>query len=149
VYIDMGDIRIHRGIAPFTGNRWYIGEVCEDLLDRGVITRSQCKAALRTGTRLSCEKFTEAIEKITQVCSQVSPRESFAKNGILAMNGLWNATSQFAGKKVHSTYQIDAGDGLKHRQLNPAELAVQVVTAIDGLRRRRISSKRAESVIGS
>jgi hypothetical protein len=117
VYIDMGDVRIHRGIAPYTGSRWYIGEVCEDLLDRGVITRSQCKAALRAGTRLSCEKFTEAIEKITQVCSQVSPRESFAKNGILAMIGLWNATSQFAWKKVESTYQIDAGSGLKHRHM--------------------------------
>ena len=69
MYIDMGDVRIHKGIAPYTGSRWYIGEICEDLLDRGVITCSQCKAALRAGTRLSCEKFAEAIEKITDVCS--------------------------------------------------------------------------------
>jgi hypothetical protein len=58
-----------------------------------------------------------AINKLTEVCDHISPHESFSKFGFLGMIGIWNATSQYSWKKVTSTYQIDAGNGLVIVQL--------------------------------
>jgi hypothetical protein len=39
--------RVHRGLYPYTGSRWYAAETCEYLLEQKIITPANCKAAFR------------------------------------------------------------------------------------------------------
>ena len=43
VFIDLGDVRLHKDMFPYTGSRPYAAELCEWLLDHKIITASDCK----------------------------------------------------------------------------------------------------------
>ena len=121
VYIDMGKIRLHDDIMPYTGSRLYAAEACEYLLAQKVITEAHCKASLRATRHVPSEILDKHLQTLKDVCEHM-PFESehqmlrFQKQGILSMIGLWNATSQHAWKQIRSNYQVDAGNGLSRRK---------------------------------
>jgi hypothetical protein len=64
VFIDLGDVRIHKGMFPYTGSRPYAAELCEWLLDHKIITASDCKVGLQASARImDFEKVVQAIER--------------------------------------------------------------------------------------
>ena len=103
------ECRVHRGLFPYTGSRWYSAEVCDWLLEKSIITMDMCKAGLRASRHIPSAVIKGHIETIKAVCEEMAfdtPKalSSFQKQGILGMIGLWNLTSQYAYRKVHSDY---------------------------------------------
>jgi hypothetical protein len=113
VYIDM-ECRVHRGLFPYTGSRWYAAEVARYLLDTGMSVEC-CKAGLRATRHIPGAELAAHIETL----ASIAPSDKFMKQGILSAIGLWNATSQCIYRKIQSEYQIDAGPGVRSRRQLP------------------------------
>jgi hypothetical protein len=110
VYIDM-QCRVHQGLFPYTGHRWYAAEVADFLLERCIVSRECCKAGLRATRHIPSRELEKHVEALGALCDP-----KFLKQGFLSAIGLWNCASQHVYKKVRSTHQIDAGPGLQRRR---------------------------------
>jgi hypothetical protein len=121
IYVDM-QCRWHKGLFPYTGARWYCPEVCEWLLDKGIISEDMCKAGLRASRHVPSAVIRGHIDTLRAVCETMGFAErelrAFQKQGILSMIGLWNISEQHAYRAVHSDYQIDAAGAKLRRQLD-------------------------------
>jgi len=92
VYVDM-KCRIHQGLSPYTGARWYCPEVTEWLLDKGIISQGMCKAGLRASRHVPSAIISGHVDTLKAVCETMnfaSEKElkAFQKQGILSMIGL-------------------------------------------------------------
>ena len=123
VFIDLGDVRLHKNLFPHTGSRPYAAELCEWLLEHKIITASDCKVGLKASARvMDFEKAVQAIERAAdEVDGFWNPRdkEQWKKKGLLSMIGLWNSTIQYSYKLCQSKYQMDAGPNVVRRRQLP------------------------------
>ena len=108
-------------LFPYTGSRWYAAEVCEYMLEKGLINQEDCKAMLRATRHVSGETLQRQLSTIEEVYSHLlfpseKKRKDFVKGCVLSAIGLWNSTKQFSYKQVQSYYEIDAGRGVKQRK---------------------------------
>jgi hypothetical protein len=66
VYIQV-EGRVHMGLFPFTGSRWYAAEVCEYLLERQIVGVGNCKAALRATRHVPSDALERMMRTIEDV----------------------------------------------------------------------------------
>ena len=121
VYVSLGDFRVHPGLFPYTGSRYYSAEVVEFLLEHHIVEPQHCLAGLRATRHVPSETLVKHFESLKAVCEHLAFESepfmrAFQKRGILSMIGIWNATSQHAWKQTRSNYQVDAGHGLARRR---------------------------------
>ncbi|NDD63714.1 MAG: AAA family ATPase [Acidobacteria bacterium] len=111
----------HEGLFPYTGSRWYAAEVCEYLLENKLIPEGACRAGLKAVRHVPSAVLATHIETLDAIAEKLyfeSERhmKAFQKQGVLSMIGVWNSTSQHSWKQIRSRYEVDAGNGLKHRR---------------------------------
>jgi hypothetical protein len=122
VYVDAGK----KVTFPYTGSRWYSAELVEHMLETSIIEEEHCEAGLEASRHMSpalLEEYFEIIRNCWQKYVYDKDgnegkfrAEKYIKQAILSLIGLWNATEQFAWKRVRSTYQTDAGKNVKLRR---------------------------------
>ena len=115
------DGRLHEGLFPYTGSRAYAAEVCEYMLEHGIIREMNCKAILRSTRHIPSDVLEEQLDIIDEAyryCEfkDVTGYKRFTKGAKLAMIGLWNANKQHSYKQFQGYYEIDAGPGVTRRR---------------------------------
>jgi len=112
---------------PYSGARWYAAEVAEYMLDVHIVMPSECKKGLRASKRLESKTLEKAIDTIKATWPEAlahhpSPPgnvDGIAKQAVLSAIGLWNCTEQHQWNRCRSTYESDAGEGLKLKRPMP------------------------------
>ena len=122
VFVDAGEK--HR--FPYTGARWYAAEVVQHMLQIGAVKLEHCVASLEASRHMEPQALEQHFEFIKMCWEETiykregpagkTRAEAVAKQAILSMIGLWNATEQHAWSKTRSTYQTDAGENVKLRR---------------------------------
>ena len=121
VYIQV-EGRLHEGLFPYTGARLYAAEVCEYMLERGIVYVHHCKAMITATRHVPTELLDKNLEVIRNAfgeamwASVAASAEKYIKGAFLAMIGLYNASKQFSFKQSQGFYEIDAGAGVKVRR---------------------------------
>jgi hypothetical protein len=77
VYIDM-ECRVHQGLFPYTGSRWYAAELADYLLERQIMTEQCCKAGLRATRHIPSSELARHIDTL----AVISGDKAFHKQGI-------------------------------------------------------------------
>ena len=83
VYIDM-ECRVHQGLFPYTGSRWYAAEIADHLLSKGIAESGSFKAGLRATRHIPSSELARHIDTL----ASISGDPKFHKQGILSAIGL-------------------------------------------------------------